>query len=283
MGFDVANLVKLADPGALAHAMADAILPPDMQWMGGLLGAAVDLQAGNPLGAATQALDSVKDLNELSAQQKQKPGPSEPAGGWQHEPSPPPLSSRSTEVKTSTTFSSSRNVSETTTVTTSTTVSTSDSTSAAQTGKNVIADGKAVADAYFKPTPPASSPPPSAWRETSPSAGQPASGTLRATPPISSLPFGHDLGQAVIDSFRRMTGPKDPASMSKAEFMAQDNEAFMKAVRDGKIPKEISDSPAAMQALQARMNSISEMNQLMTSMIQAMHQMQMAVIQNVRV
>lgn len=65
--------------------------------------------------------------------------------------------------------------------------------------------------------------------------------------------------------------------------MALGNDAFMQAVKDGKIPKEISDSPAAMQSLQARMNSISEMNQLMTSMLTALHQMEMSIIQNVRV
>jgi hypothetical protein len=87
----------------------------------------------------------------------------------------------------------------------------------------------------------------------------------------------------VMNAWQGVFGPKDPASMSKDEFMAQGNEALMKAVRDGKIPKEIADSPSAMQSLQARLNQISEMNQLMTAMIQAMHQMQMAVIQNVRV
>ncbi|MDB4980863.1 MAG: hypothetical protein JWM82_1615 [Myxococcales bacterium] len=57
----------------------------------------------------------------------------------------------------------------------------------------------------------------------------------------------------------------------------------MGAVRAGNIPAAVSDSPAAMMALQARMNHISEMNQLMTSMITALHQMQMSIIQNVRV
>jgi hypothetical protein len=75
----------------------------------------------------------------------------------------------------------------------------------------------------------------------------------------------------------------DPSKMSKDDFMALANDAFMQAVRDGKIPKDIQDSPAAMQALQARMNQVSEMNQLMTAMLQAMHQMQMSIIQNVRV
>ena len=38
-----------------------------------------------------------------------------------------------------------------------------------------------------------------------------------------------------------------------------------------------------MMQLQARMNQIGEMNQMMTSMVQALHQMKMGVIQNLRV
>ena len=35
--------------------------------------------------------------------------------------------------------------------------------------------------------------------------------------------------------------------------------------------------------VQARLNQISQMNQMMTQMMQAAHQMQMAIIQNFRV
>ena len=38
-----------------------------------------------------------------------------------------------------------------------------------------------------------------------------------------------------------------------------------------------------MMAIQQRMNAISEMNNLMTAMMQALHDMQMAVIQNIRI
>jgi hypothetical protein len=40
---------------------------------------------------------------------------------------------------------------------------------------------------------------------------------------------------------------------------------FMKAIRDGKIPREVSGSKAGMLALQTRMDHINEMNRLMTS------------------
>jgi hypothetical protein len=97
---------------------------------------------------------------------------------------------------------------------------------------------------------------------------------------VSKLP-AVALLQGILGS--KAAVPADPSTMTKDQFMALGNDAFMAAVRDGKIPKEVQDSPAAMQSLQARMNSISQMNQLMTSMLQAMHQMQMSIIQNVRV
>lgn len=56
----------------------------------------------------------------------------------------------------------------------------------------------------------------------------------------------------------------------------------MAAVRDGKLPDAVKDDPAAMQRLQLRMNEISEMNQLISQMLAAMHDMNKAVIQNIR-
>jgi len=38
-----------------------------------------------------------------------------------------------------------------------------------------------------------------------------------------------------------------------------------------------------MMAIQQRMNAISEMNNLLTNMMRALHDMQMAVIQNIRI
>jgi hypothetical protein len=58
---------------------------------------------------------------------------------------------------------------------------------------------------------------------------------------------------------------------------------FMKAIRDGKIPSEVTDSQEGTLEVQARMNHISEMNQMMTTMMQSMHQMKMGVIDNLKV
>jgi hypothetical protein len=69
---------------------------------------------------------------------------------------------------------------------------------------------------------------------------------------------------------------------SSSEFFKLSDGDFMKALRDGKIPSEVTDSKEGMLQVQTRMNHITEMNQLMTSMLQALHQMSMSVIQNVR-
>jgi hypothetical protein len=81
------------------------------------------------------------------------------------------------------------------------------------------------------------------------------------------------------------TESKSKAETSKSveDFYKKSPDDLMKAVRDGKIPDEIKDSPTEMRRLQAKMDQITEMNNLMTSMLQALHQMKMSIIQNVRV
>jgi hypothetical protein len=71
--------------------------------------------------------------------------------------------------------------------------------------------------------------------------------------------------------------PKDLASL-----MALSPDQFMQAVTSGKIPPDVANNQSAMMQVQARMNSITQMNQLVTSMMAAMHQMQMSIIQNIR-
>jgi hypothetical protein len=64
--------------------------------------------------------------------------------------------------------------------------------------------------------------------------------------------------------------------------MALSPDQFMQAVTSGKIPADVANNQSAMMQVQARMNSITQMNQLVTSMMAAMHQMQMSIIQNIR-
>jgi hypothetical protein len=72
------------------------------------------------------------------------------------------------------------------------------------------------------------------------------------------------------------------ASTDLQNLMAMSPDQFLQAVQSGKIPDDVANSPSAMAQIQARMNQITQMNQLVTSMMAAMHQMQMSIIQNIR-
>jgi hypothetical protein len=64
--------------------------------------------------------------------------------------------------------------------------------------------------------------------------------------------------------------------------MAMSPDQFLQAVTSGKIPDSVANSQSAMMQVQARMNQITQMNQLVTGMMAAMHQMEMSIIQNIR-
>src|SRR5260221_654822 len=92
MGF---NLSSLLDPGAIAHQLVDSVLPNDMQWVGGVVGAAVDYECGNEVGAIQQGLSALSDLKDVPQNvptsnptasastdaAKKTPPPRGPAGG----------------------------------------------------------------------------------------------------------------------------------------------------------------------------------------------------------
>jgi hypothetical protein len=71
-----------------------------------------------------------------------------------------------------------------------------------------------------------------------------------------------------------------PADLKSLLAMSPDQ--FLQAVTSGKIPDSVANSQSAMMAVQARMNQITQMNQLVTGMMAAMHQMEMSIIQNIR-
>src|SRR5260221_13053650 len=103
MGF---NLSSLLDPGAIAHQLVDSVLPKDMQWVGGVVGAAVDYECGNEVGAIKQGLSALSDLKDVpqsspanksaasaSTDAAKRTAPSSkqaaPNQQWTYEPSPP--------------------------------------------------------------------------------------------------------------------------------------------------------------------------------------------------
>ena len=66
-------------------------------------------------------------------------------------------------------------------------------------------------------------------------------------------------------------------------FFGLSDASLMNAVRAGNIPDAVKNDPAQMRRLEARINDITEMNHLITSMLKAMHDMNTQVIQNIRV
>ncbi len=117
------------------------------------------------------------------------------------------------------------------------------------------------------------------------STAQVSSSGSRSSPQVSSGNGGstHQVSPGNVGSTSRVSpsngestdGMKLVANMSDKEVMA--------AIRSGNIPPEIRKDPDAMRELQRRMHEISEMNALLTALIKALHDMQMAIIQNIRV
>jgi hypothetical protein len=67
-----------------------------------------------------------------------------------------------------------------------------------------------------------------------------------------------------------------------AGLLALPSNQFINAISSGAIPDGVANDPAALLQIQARVNDIAQMNQMMTSMMSALHQMQMSVAQNIR-
>lgn len=99
-----------------------------------------------------------------------------------------------------------------------------------------------------------------------------ASGTSSSTPPDEPAP-PPARSTAAADA-------SDPTSV--ASLLALPSDQFMNAVTSGAVPAEVASDPAAMLQIQARVNDIAQMNQLITSMMSATHQMQMSIAQNIR-
>jgi hypothetical protein len=70
---------------------------------------------------------------------------------------------------------------------------------------------------------------------------------------------------------------------SLSQLQGMSDAAIRDAVINGRISPDFAKDQAGMMALQQRMNAITEMNNLMTAMMRALHDMQMAVVQNIRI
>jgi hypothetical protein len=108
-----------------------------------------------------------------------------------------------------------------------------------------------------------------------------ASTSTGAAAPPAAAGASSPTGAPASTGTAASTSAATPSSLSS--LMSMSNDQFMQAVTSGNIPADVANNPSAMAEIQARMNQITQMNQLVTSMMAAMHQMQMAIIQNIRV
>jgi len=240
--------------GDIVHTSLDHMLPPEMQFLSGAIGGVVDVATGNELSAAKGFIDAVLDLKDLQ-QHSSKPPVGQPGSPqanikWQYEP-PPPAPRKPAPVN----------------------VQTTPPPRQPSTG--------------WRGTPrPQTPPPPTTWRGTPPVPTSPASSPPpRTTTPAATKP-ATTTAPATTTSPATTTTPTPSANTSKlsfADLQKLSNKDFMDAVASGRISDDVAKDPNAMMALQQRMNQITEMNQLMTSMLKAIHDMQMAIVQNVRV
>lgn len=122
---------------------------------------------------------------------------------------------------------------------------------------------------------------------TQPAAGADAaattSGTTKSTGASSSSTSSSSTSKSsTTKSSTTKSSSSSSDSKTITKFFAQSDADLMAAVRDGKLPDAVKNDPASMQRLQLRVNEISEMNQLISQMMAAMHEMNKVVIQNIR-
>lgn len=98
-----------------------------------------------------------------------------------------------------------------------------------------------------------------------------------STSQVSSSGGGSSSSQVSSSGTGSASAPK-----SVADFDKLSDKEFMEKMRKGDIPDDIKKDPAAMRALQQRMHDIAEMNALLTAIMRLLHDMQMAIIQNIR-
>ncbi len=312
MGFSIGSLVSditsvASDPGRLVGDIANSILPGNMKAIGDTLGGLVDLETGHPLRALGHLADTLKDLPQLlqgqaSAQAK---AAATPAGTAAAEPSPPPSRTgtgpaASAPAGTGTSFSPAAAVAPANAPTVTVRRVAGETVTRIDDGKtSTIVDQKGgqttvTIKSDAAPTSSRTAPAPAIpgmHPAPAPSAAGAATTTITvATTPPASPTAKSTGGSSGAGSTGTTPGTDAAASSSAAaapedlaSLMALGPDQFMQAVTSGKIPPDVANNQAAMMEVQARMNQITQMNQLVTSMMAAMHQMQMSIIQNIRV
>lgn len=253
MSFSLSSITKLVtDPGELVEKACDAFLPARLQIIGDAAASAIDLGTGNAVAALHHGLDAIKDLPQLLPGHATKNGDGTsptPVSTGGTEPGPPPGS---------TTPSSGPGSQD------SRTPSLGDVIERALEALVAVLTG-----------------------------GQGAPPREDVSSIADDLKAGGSTAQSADDpltSVESSTGPEGTVNTSgatavrksAADLVKLTDSAFLDAVRAGGVPADLLKDPQAALQIQQRMSDISQMNQLLTNLSRALHDMQMAVIQNVR-
>jgi len=151
------------------------------------------------------------------------------------------------------------------------------------TWQQYLAMEKAAHSASAAGAPSAASPGAPAAATSATGSAQPASGGATASASSSgSASAAPTASSGSTSTSASGTSASAAAPADLASLMALSPDQFMQAVTSGKIPPDVANDQSAMMQVQARMNQITQMNQLVTSMMAAAHQMQMSIIQNIR-
>lgn len=202
-----------------AETVCDAVLPKNLEFVGDLVGGAIDIATDNYPKLASDIADFTKDLPQQLGALAANAG----LGGA------PANDTAATDVSEPPTRSA---------------LQADPSAEPTKTDAQASADRQA-AEAKQKPAAPTSTPPPAA----------------ASAPPATG----------------------DKSAGADSDFFGLSDKDLMNAVASGKIPDSVAKDPAEMRELQARIDAITEMNHLLTSMLRALHDMQMTIIQNLRV
>jgi hypothetical protein len=115
----------------------------------------------------------------------------------------------------------------------------------------------------------------------------PTGPSLSTAAPAAPAPSTADSSAATANTATDANGSKTGEVKGKEAaqaFMAKfpDPESFMEAIKNGDLPPEVANSQTGMMMIQQRLHEIQRMFQLMTQMMQAMHEMEMAIVRNIR-
>jgi len=267
MGLSLGNVVSVfTDPGALVKDAVNSLLPKNMAVVGSIAGAVVDFQTGRPFQGAQHAFQALKDLPQaLNGANVNKP-----PGSLEFEPSPPPLRPNGPSWRgTAAPQPKSPDA-----------VETPKPQSSELSGFMSMLEKalKLLKSALGGQTEPAAT--------TKPKADGASEETGSSTKSGATKPKDDDETSTSTKSSTTKSSSSSSTKKSETTTLAKLNKMsdgdFMQAVIKGKIPDEILSDPKAMMQIQTRLNHISEMTRLMSSMMQALHDIQMNVIQNVR-